>query len=58
MLKKIDSKIIESPKFFEFLNREFEKTATQATIEELAGFAFGNLEEAIKAYKEIKNEAI
>ena len=54
-------KIICSSDFFDFLNSEFEKTANIATIEEIAEFAFGSLEEAINKYKEIsgaKNETI
>ena len=38
--------------FLEFLNREFDKTAVDATIEELAEFAFGSMELSIKAFKE------
>lgn len=38
--------------FLEFLNREFGKTAVDATVEELAEFAFGGMEEAIKAFEE------
>ena len=40
--------------FLEFLNREFDKTAVDATIEELAEFAFGGIEEAIEAYEQYK----
>lgn len=43
-----------NPEFFEFLNREFDKTAADATIEELAEFAFGSVEEAIEAYEQYK----
>ena len=43
-------KIIDDPHFFDFLDREFRVTANHATIEELAEFAFGSIEEAIKAY--------
>ena len=61
MRKDEIEKIICSSDFFNFLNREFEKTANIATIEEIAEFAFGPLEEAINNYKEIsgaKNETI
>ena len=45
-----------NPKFLEFLNRGFDKTTVDATIEELAEFAFGSIEAAIEAFKErIKN---
>ena len=46
----------DDPDFQEFLNREFDKTAVHATIEELAEFAFGSLEEAIKTYKSEGNQ--
>jgi uncharacterized protein with HEPN domain len=41
--------------FQEFLSREFDKTAVCATLEELAEFAFGSMEEAIKAFNERRN---
>ena len=40
----------ENPEFLEFLTREFNQTATSATIEELAEFAFGSLNNAIAVY--------
>ena len=43
-----------NPDFKEFLNREFDKTAVDATIEELAEFAFGSIEAAIEAYEQHK----
>jgi len=43
------------PEFQEFLNREFDKTAVHAPIDELADFAFGSLQEAIKAFEEYKS---
>ncbi len=47
-----------NPDFLEFLNREFDKTAVDATIEELAEFAFGSIDAAIQALEErIKNES-
>ncbi len=47
-----------NPDFLEFLNREFDHTAVDATIEELAEFAFGSLDAAIEAFEEkIKNES-
>lgn len=46
--------IQNAPEFQEFLNREFDKTAVDATIEELAEFAFGSLESAIKGYQQYK----
>jgi hypothetical protein len=38
--------------FLEFLNREFDKTAVNTTIDELAEFAFGSMEEAIKEFNQ------
>jgi hypothetical protein len=49
---------IDNFEFLEFLTREFDKTAVDATIEELAEFAFGSVDAAIEAYKEqIKDES-
>jgi len=42
--------------FQEFLNREFDRTAVDATIEELAEFAFGSIKEAFKAFEEQKEK--
>ena len=39
-----------NPDFLEFLNREFDRTAVDATMEELAEFAFGSVEAAIEAF--------
>ncbi len=44
------------PDFQEFLNREFDKTAVDATIEELAEFAFGGFDEAVKEFEEFKKD--
>jgi len=41
-----------NPDFLEFLGREFDKTAVDATIEELAEFAFGGIEETIEAFNQ------
>lgn len=38
--------------FAEFILRRAEGTIVDATLEELAIFGFGNLEDAIKAYQE------
>lgn len=47
-----------NPDFLEFLNREFDHTAVDATIEELAEFAFGDIDAAIEAFEgRIKNES-
>jgi len=39
-----------NPEFLEFLNREFDHTAVDATVDELAEFAFGSMEKAIKTF--------
>lgn len=43
-----------NPDFLEFLNREFDKTAVDATIDELAEFAFGSFDAAIQEFEEYK----
>ena len=43
---------LENPRFFEFVNEEFRRTLRHATLEELAEFAFGSMNEAIEAYDE------
>ena len=51
----MDSKVEQyedNPDFLGFLNREFDKTAVDATIEELAEFAFGSVDAAIEAFEE------
>jgi len=51
-------KYTDDTDFQEFLNREFDHTAVDATIEELAEFAFGSVDAAIEAFEErIKNES-
>lgn len=45
-----------NPEFLEFVNREFDRTAVDATIEELAEFAFGGFDEAVKAFEEFKKD--
>ena len=46
----------DDTEFLEFLNRGFDHTAVHATIEELAEFTFGGIEEAIRAFEEQKSE--
>jgi hypothetical protein len=47
----------ESPKFLEFINRAFDKAAVHCSVEEMAEFAFGSVEEAVKQfYKEFGTE--
>ncbi len=45
-----------NPDFLEFINREFDRIAVDATIEELAEFAFGGFDEAVKAFEEFKKD--
>ena len=51
-MKEIPSQYENNPEFLEFLNREFDKTAVDATFEELAEFAFGSIEEIIEAFNQ------
>jgi hypothetical protein len=46
----------ENPEFLEFLTREFDATANSATIEELAEFAFGSIDHALKGFEEFKKQ--
>ena len=41
-----------NPDFREFLSREFDHTTANATMEELAKFAFGSIQAAMKAFGE------
>jgi len=43
-----------NPNFHEFLDREFDKTAANATIEDLAEFAFGSIDTAIQVFEEYR----
>jgi superoxide dismutase len=45
-----------NPDFLEFLNREFDKTAVDATIEELTEFTFGSFDEAVEAFEKYKGQ--
>ena len=47
-------KYADNPDFQEFLNREFDHTAADATMEELAEFGFGSVDAAIEAYEKHK----
>ena len=46
----------DDTEFLEFLGREFDKTTVNATVEELAEFAFGGIEKAIEAFEEQKEK--
>jgi len=56
-MTEIPEKYAEDERFQELLNREFDNTAANATIEELAEFAFGSIEEAIAAFEEQKDDS-
>jgi hypothetical protein len=43
--------------FLEFLNREFDRSATGATMEELAEFAFGSVDAAVEAFEKQKKNS-
>jgi len=51
---KIVEKYVSDPEFQEFLNREFNKVAVGATIEELAEFTFGSIDDAIDIFEKQK----
>lgn len=55
-MRNEEEKYENNPDFQEFLNREFDKTAVDATIEEMAEFAFGGFDEAVRAFEEFKKE--
>ena len=50
------SKYVVDEKFLEFLTREFDLAAREATVEELREFAFGSMREAAEAFKERRSE--
>lgn len=43
---------LENEDFFHFVSQEFNDVSRHATLEELAEFAFGGLQEAVEAFKE------
>jgi hypothetical protein len=49
-------RIINSDDFFNFVIREFKSAEEVASLEELAIFACGSLEDAIEEYKSQKGE--
>jgi len=51
---KIAEKYVNDPEFQEFLNREFNKTAVDATMEELAEFSFGSIDDAVEMFEKQK----
>jgi hypothetical protein len=50
-MQNLSGKHVNDSEFQEFLNREFDKAISNATMEELAEFAFGSVQAAISAYK-------
>ena len=56
-MEKKKQPFINGAEFKEFLNREFRRTAVGDTIEELAEFAFGGLDEAVKAFEGLKGKS-
>ncbi|MBN1213398.1 MAG: hypothetical protein JXA92_12560 [candidate division Zixibacteria bacterium] len=59
-MKEQNKDLVSSLDFMEFVSREFDKTVQHATIEDLASFAFGSIEEAIESFKmeKLNNEAV
>lgn len=51
---EIKEKYVNDPEFQEFLNREFNKTAVDATMEELAEFSFGSIDDAVEMFEKQK----
>ncbi len=48
---RLKEKYVHNPEFLEFVNQEFDSVASNSTLEELAEFAFGSVEDAIKAFE-------
>ncbi|MCD6163024.1 MAG: hypothetical protein J7K40_11515 [candidate division Zixibacteria bacterium] len=44
------NELIDSDGFIDYINKEFDKTVSHSTIEELAEFAFGSIDEAFDEY--------
>ena len=53
-MNQIPEQYENNPDFQEFLNREFDHTAVDATMEELAEFAFGTIDDAIDIFEKQK----
>ena len=53
----IFDEILDSEDFFYYLMREFKNTVDYATLDELAIFAFGSLQEALENYLEEKTDS-
>jgi len=50
-MDNLTEEYINNPKFLEFVNQEFDSVASNSTLEELVGFAFGSVEDAIKVFE-------
>ncbi len=50
-MDKLNEKYSNNIEFLEFVNTEFDSVVSSSTIEELAEFAFGSIDEAIKAFE-------
>ena len=50
MATTIVQRLAENPEFLDFLDSRFRRVAVHATVEELAEFAFGSIEEAVATY--------
>jgi hypothetical protein len=55
-MEKKSKQYEDNPDFLEFLNREFDKTVVDATIEEIAEFAFGSMEKAIESFNQQRKD--
>ena len=44
------NELIDSDDFKDYVNNEFDKTVSHSTIEELAEYAFGSIDEALDEY--------
>jgi len=53
-MRDVPEEYVENSDFLKFLGREFDGTAVDATVEELAEFAFGGVDEALEAFEEYK----
>lgn len=50
-MDKLKEKYSNNIEFLEFVNAEFDSVVSSSTLEELAEFAFGSIDEAIKAFE-------
>ena len=53
-MNQIPERYVKNPDFQELLNREFDRATIAATMEELAEFAFGSIEDAIDIFEKQK----